>query len=126
MLGRATGKLELTKLTTARTWGKPPPPPLYYILCLFTRPTSKWHFVPGLPNGSPEIPKVGIPTTLGLHNFVRRLPTEMRFKEKLYPSSKAFQRYVACHLHARKSGRFPTFCGRESNCQFDSWPFFWR
>ncbi len=29
------------------------------------RPTSKWHFVLGLPNGSFEIPKVGIPATLG-------------------------------------------------------------
>jgi hypothetical protein len=28
-------------------------------------------------------------------------------------------------LHARESGRFPIFCGRESNCQFDSRPFFW-
>jgi len=29
------------------------------------RPTSKWHFFLGLPNGSPEIAKVGTPTTLG-------------------------------------------------------------
>jgi hypothetical protein len=28
-------------------------------------PTSKWHFVPRFPNGSPKIPKVGTPTTLG-------------------------------------------------------------
>ncbi len=26
---------------------------------------------------------------------------------------RAFQRYVACCLHARKSGQFPTFSGRE-------------
>jgi hypothetical protein len=25
----------------------------------------------------------------------------------------------------KKLGRFLTFSGRESNCQFDSWPFFW-
>ncbi len=65
VLRRITGKLRLTKLTTARTWGKPPPSPLYYTLCLSTRPTSKWHFVPGLPNGSPEIPKIRTPATLG-------------------------------------------------------------
>jgi hypothetical protein len=28
-------------------------------------PTSKWHFVPRLPNGSFEIPKVGSPVSLG-------------------------------------------------------------
>jgi hypothetical protein len=50
---------------------------------------------------------------------------EMRSKTKLYPLLRAFQRYVTHHLHARKSGRFPTFNGRESNCQFDSRPFFW-
>jgi hypothetical protein len=74
---------------------------------------------------SPKIPKVGPPATLGAHNFVCRPPIEMRFKAKLYPSSRAFQRYVARHLHARKLGRFQTFNGRESNCQFDSQPFFW-
>jgi hypothetical protein len=72
MLGRATGKLELTRLTTAWTWGKPPPSPLYYILCLFTKPTSKWHFA-----------KVGTPVTLGLRNFVCRPSIEMRSKTKL-------------------------------------------
>ncbi len=41
------------------------------------------------------------------------------------PKWKAFQRYVARHLHATKSGQFLTFSGRESNCQFDSRPFFW-
>jgi len=52
-------------------------------MCLSTRPTFKWHFVPGLPNGSPEIAKVGSFATLGLHNFVCRPSIEMRFKAKL-------------------------------------------
>jgi hypothetical protein len=26
---------------------------------------TKWHFVLGLPSGSPQIPKLGIPVTLG-------------------------------------------------------------
>jgi len=34
-------------------------------MCLSMRPTSKWHFVPRLPNGSPEITKVGTLTILG-------------------------------------------------------------
>jgi len=124
VLGRATGKLRLTKLTTTWTWGKPPSF-LYYILCLSMRPTSKWHFVLGLPSGSFEIPKVKTFVTLGPHNFVCRPPIEMRSKTKLFPSLRAFQQYVIRHLHARKSRRFLTFSGRESNCQFDSRPFFW-
>jgi len=117
--------LRHTSFTMARTWGKPPPFPLWYILCLSTRPTFKWHFVSGLPNGSPKILKVGTSVTLGPHNFVCRPPIEMRFEAKLYNLSRAFQRYVASHLHARKSGRFLTFNGRESNYQFDSRLFFW-
>jgi hypothetical protein len=72
-------------------------------------PAPKCHFVPGLPNGSPEISKVGTPVTLGAHNFVCGPSIEMRFKEKLEPSLRAFQRYVARHLHATKLGRFLTF-----------------
>jgi hypothetical protein len=53
-------------------------------MCLYTRPTFKWHFVPRLPNGSPEIPKVETPTTLGPHNFVCKPPIEMRSEAKLY------------------------------------------
>jgi hypothetical protein len=82
--------------------------------------TSKWHFVPGLPSGSPEIPTVGVPATLGPHNFSCRPPIVMKSKAKLYPLLRDFQQYAACHLHTRKSGQFPTFSGRESNCQFDS------
>ncbi len=125
MLGRAMGKFELTRFTMARTWGKPPPFPLWYTLCFSMRPTFKWHFVLGLVNGSPEIPKVGTSMTLGPHNFVYIPLIEMRFKAKLYPSSRSFQRYVTNHLHARKLSQFLTFNGRESNCQFDSRPFFW-
>jgi hypothetical protein len=89
-------------------------------MCLSTRPTSKWHFVPGFLSGSLEIAKVGTPITLGAHNFAFRPLIEMRFKAKLYSSSRAFQQYVSRHLHTRKSGRFSTFNGWGSNCQFDS------
>jgi hypothetical protein len=112
---RGMGKHRLVKLTTTRTWGKPPPSPLQYIMCMATGLAPKCHFVPRLPSGSLEIPKIGTPTTLGGHNFVCKTPIEMRSKSKLYPSSKAFQRYVARYLHARKSGRLPTFSGRKSN-----------
>jgi hypothetical protein len=88
-------------------------------------PTPKCHFVSGLPNGNPEIPKIETPTTLGGHNFVRKPFIKMKSKEKLYPLSKTFQWYVAHHLHARKSKWFLTFINQESNYQFDSRPFFW-
>ncbi len=77
------GKLRLTRLTMAQTWGKPPPSPLYYTLWLATGPTSKWHFVSGLPSWSLEIPKVGTPVILGAHNFVFRPTIDMMFKAKL-------------------------------------------
>jgi hypothetical protein len=38
--------------------GKPPPSPLYYTLCLAMGLAPKCYFVPGLPSGSLEIPKV--------------------------------------------------------------------
>ncbi len=85
VLGRATGKLGLTRLTTARTWGKPPPSPLQYTLCLSTRPTSKWLFVPRLPSGSPEIAKIKTFATLGPHNFVCKPPIEMSLKQSCSP-----------------------------------------
>ncbi len=122
---RTTSKHRLTKLTMAPTWGKPPTSPLYYTLCLATGLAPKCHFVQGLPSGSPKILKVGTPATLKAHNFVCIPLIEMRFKAKLQSSSRAFQWYVACHLQAKKSGRFSTFNGRELNYQFDSQPFFW-
>ncbi len=125
VLGRATGKFELTRFTTARTWGKPPPSPLYYTLCLATGPAPKCHFVSRLPSGSPEIPTIRTPATLGVHNFACKPPIEMRSEAKLQPSSRAFQIYVAHHMNMRKSERLSTFSGRESNYQFDSRPFFW-
>ncbi len=98
---QATGKHELTRLTTAWTWGKLAPSPLQYSLCVATGPTPKCHFVL-------RIPKIGTPTTLGPHNFVCEPLIEVRYEEKLQPSLRAFQQYVASHLHARKSGRFLT------------------
>jgi hypothetical protein len=80
-------------------------------MCLATGLAPKCHFVSGLPFGNPGIPKVGTPATLGAHNFVCRPPIEMKSKSKLYPSLRAFQRYITRHLHARKSRRFLAFSG---------------
>jgi len=76
-------KHKLTRLTTTQTWGKPPLSPLLYTLCLTIELTPKCHFVLGLSNGSPEIPKVGTPITLEAHNFVCNPLIEMRSQTKL-------------------------------------------
>jgi hypothetical protein len=92
-----TGNHRLTRFTTTRIWGKlPPSPTVYFVAGHGTNIQMAF---------SPKIPKVGTLATLGARNFVWRSPIEMRYKAKLL---RAFQRYVTCHLHARKSGRLPT------------------
>ncbi len=81
--GQSTSKHKLTRLTMARTKGKPPPSPLQYTLCLAMGPAPKCHFVAGLPSGNFEIPNIGTPTTLGAHNFVCKPLIEMKSKAKL-------------------------------------------
>jgi hypothetical protein len=75
--------------------------------------------------GSPKILEIGTLANLEGHNFFCTPLIEVRPKMKLEPLLKAFQQYVACHLHVSKSGRFLTFSGRKLNWQFDSQPFFW-
>jgi hypothetical protein len=45
--------------------------------------STQMSFCLGTPNGSPKIPKVRTPATLGAHNFVWRPPIEMRSEAKL-------------------------------------------
>ncbi len=64
------------------------------------------------------------PGTLEAH--ISRFPSPIgaRSEPMLQLSSRVFQRHVA-HCHRTSGiGLFPTFSGRESNCQFDSRPFF--
>ncbi len=64
------------------------------------------------------------PGTLGVHNSRLSGLIATRSKPKLQPSSRSFQHHVALSIRRLGTGRFPTFSGRESNCQFDSRPFF--
>ncbi len=64
------------------------------------------------------------PGTLGAHNSQLRSLIATRSKPNLYPSSSSFQRRIALSIRRSERGRFLTFSGRESNCQFDSRPFF--
>ncbi len=104
--------------------GKPPPSPIYYSLRLSAAPTSEWLFVLGFPRRSPEITMVWTPAILRDYNSLLRPPIGTRYKSNLQLSSRAFQWCIALYLHAPWSGRFLTFSGRESNCQFDFRPFF--
>ncbi len=88
------------------------------------------------PNGSfSRDSKVGVPKlsrncpdwsprTLGAHNSRLRSLIASKSKPNLQPSSRSFQRRIAISIRRSGRGRFPTFSDRESNCQFDSRPFF--
>ncbi len=125
VLGQATGDFGPTRFIRAWTRGEPSPSPIQYYLCLHETSTSEWLFIPRLPRRSPETTKVWTPATLRDYNSFFRPLIGTRSKEKLQLSSRAFQWCAPLHLHASRSGRFSTFSGRESNCQFDSRPFFW-
>ncbi len=119
VLKQTTGNSRLTRLTTARIQGKPPPSPIQYTLCLSAAPASKWLFVPRLPRSPKTIPVWTLGTLRDQNSLFRPL-IRMKSQENLQLFSRAFQQCVALHLHAPGLGRFPTFSGWESNCQFDS------
>ncbi len=64
------------------------------------------------------------PKTLGAHNSRLQSLITTRSKPNLQPLSKSFQRRVALSIRMSGRGRLPSFNGRESNCQFDSRPYF--
>ncbi len=88
------------------------------------------------PNGSfSRDSQVGVPKlsrnclgwslgTLGAHNSRLRSLIATRSKPNLQPSSRSFQQRIELSIRRSERGRFLTFSGRESNCQFDSLPFF--
>jgi len=66
----------------------------------------------------------GTQGTLNRHNSRLQSWIATRSEPKLYSSSRSFQCHVARSDRMSRRHRFPTFSGRESNCQFDSRPFF--
>jgi hypothetical protein len=74
----------------------------------------KCHFSQDSQVGNFKILEIRTFVTMETHNFLCKLPIEVKF-EKMFNSLKFFQQYVACHLYARKSEQFPTFNGQESN-----------
>ncbi len=103
---------------------KPPPYSLIVYSALFRGGGTRMaHFV-GTPEMESRNCPGGTPGTLNCHNSQLRSWIATRSKSKLYPSSRSFQRHVALPNRTSGRGRFPSFSGRESNCQFDSRPFF--
>ncbi len=111
------GNLGITRLPTAQIRGSHQLPP-YSIFC-----TAPWNPHPNgflshdSQKGVPKLPRLELLQLCGAITSCSA-SIGMRSKAKLQLSSKAFQQHVTCHLHARKSSRFLTFCGRESNYQF--------
>ncbi len=126
-VGTSHGQLDSLDSSRPELGGSHHLPP-YSILC---NSPSRLH-----PNGSfSRDSQVGVPKlsrncpgrspgTLGAHNSRLQSRIATRSRPKLYFSSRSFQRRVALSNQMSGRGRFLTFSGRESNCQFDSRPFF--
>jgi hypothetical protein len=86
---------------------------------------ARMSLFPGTP-GTPGLESRNCPgrspRTLGAHNSRLRHLIATRSEPNLYPASRSFQRRIAISIRSSGRGRFPTFSGRESNCQFDSRP----
>jgi len=77
-------------------------------MCLATGLAPKCHFVPELPNGSPEIPKVGTLTTLGAHNFVQTFDWDEVWR-KVVAFVKSFPMVCFTSLARKEIGAIPNF-----------------
>ncbi len=62
----------------------------------------------------------GTPGTLNHHNSRLQSWIATRSEPKLQPSSRSFQRHVALSNRTSEGGRFQTFSGPESNCEFEA------
>jgi len=119
VLGQATGTFT-HKTHHGPDWGEATTfPDIVYSVAL-----CQGYIQVALFPGTPKLESRNCPGTLDVRSSSPRTRIGMRFEPKLYLSSRAFQRHVALLEATSGRGRFPTFSGRESNCQFDSRPFF--
>jgi hypothetical protein len=77
------GKPGLTRLIIAQTWGKAPPSPLYYSLCMATWQHPNVILSQDSQVGSPKILEIKLLAILEAHNILCRPLIEVRFKETL-------------------------------------------
>jgi hypothetical protein len=103
--------------------------PPYNILCssplrIHPNDTFSWDSQSGVPKLS-RFALPGLWASIIFCSDLRlRWAIGMRSEAILYLSSRAFQHHVTHYLQTSGLGRFPTFNGWESKCQFDSRPFF--
>ncbi len=102
--------LRHTRLTTARTRGKPAPSPHIVFSTAGRGGYIRMAQIPGTPEMESRNCPGGTPKTLNRHNS--RLQSWMAMR--------SFQRHVTRSNRTSERGQFSTFSGRESNCQFDS------
>ncbi len=83
---------------------------------------------PGTPKlesrNCPETVPVGVPKLWELITPDCRVRSRRGLNQSCSSLRELSNHYVALWNRMSGRGRFPTFSGRESNCQFDSWPFF--
>ncbi len=77
----------------------------------------------GTPKMESQIVPAGLPELWTAITPDYRVRSQRGLNQSCSPC-RAFQRHVARSNRMSGRGRFPTFSGRESNCQFDSRPFF--
>jgi hypothetical protein len=80
---------------------------------------------PGLESRNcPKIVLGGVPGIWDLITPDCGVRSQRGLNQTCSPRRDLFQRRIALLIRRSGRGRFPTFSGRESNCQFDSRPFF--
>jgi len=87
---RTMGNHGLTTFTTARTWGKPPPSPLNYPLCLAIGPAPKCHLSRDSQVGVSKFPKLGFPQFWGLITLCEDLQLRWDLKQSRSPCQELF------------------------------------
>jgi hypothetical protein len=97
----------------------------YSILCVTPwRGHSNGFLSRDSQSGVPKLSRVGVPRLWTNITSRPNLRSGRGLNQSCSPSKRAFERHVALPQRTSGAGRFSTFSGRESNCQFDSRPFF--
>ncbi len=111
-------------------WKEAPLPSLYYTLCFSMGITSKCHFSPRLPSGSPKIETLVVPklwTFIYIYIYIFQIKS---FKKMRAQYIIAFKKYFQhCITRTNWTSFDPCFqgiCGQESNSQFDFYFFFYN
>jgi hypothetical protein len=127
VLGQATGTLDHKIHHGPNSGGVTTIFPIVFSVPLH-RTCTRMALFPGTPKlesrNCPETVPVGV---LGLWELITpdcKVWSRPSLNQTCSPRSRSFQRRIALSIRKSGRGRFPTFSGRESNCQFDSQPFF--